>query len=120
MANAYQREFAESMARVARLPAIQTVAVETPQEPISINAVRQVRDLLIKEGIRSVVVVSPAMRSRRSELIYTAVLVPEGISVGCVPAFGTTNTENWLETWHGIQEVLEQYLKLQYYRIFVL
>ena len=26
----------------------------------------------------------------------------------------------WTESWHGIQEVVEQWLKLQYYRLYVL
>jgi hypothetical protein len=27
---------------------------------------------------------------------------------------------NWTQTWHGIQDVVEQWLKLQYYRLWVL
>ena len=59
-------------------------------------------------------------RSRRSFLIYSTVFRDAGIVTSCVPVFGRTTTENWMRTWHGIQEVVEQYGKLQYYRFFVL
>jgi hypothetical protein len=37
-----------------------------------------------------------------------------------VPVFGTTTPENWTGTWHGIQDVALQFLKLSYYRMYVL
>ena len=64
--------------------------------------------------------VTPGMRSRRSDLVYRSVLAPAGISVLCVPVFGRSTPDNWWHTWHGIQEVLEQSGKLQYYRFYVL
>ena len=64
--------------------------------------------------------VTPGFRSQRSSLVYQAVLAPAGIAVYCVPVFGQKTPANWTETWHGIQEVAEQFLKLQYYRFYVL
>jgi hypothetical protein len=34
--------------------------------------------------------------------------------------FGTHKPENWDKSTHGMQAVVEQFLKLQYYRIAVL
>jgi hypothetical protein len=111
--------FVDVMARIARLPRIEIIPIKEI-EPISLNAAKQIRDFLVKEQIKSVVVVTPGFRSRRSELVYSTVLKPAGIDVGCVPVFGTKTLTTWRKTWHGIQEVVEQFSKLQYYRFSVL
>ena len=67
-----------------------------------------------------VIVVTPAFRSRRSVLVYRTVLRPAGIEVHCVPVVGTYRPDNWTSSWHGIQDVTEQFIKLQYYRFYVL
>lgn len=89
-------------------------------EPISLNAAYQVRDVLTKAGLKSVIVVTPGFRSQRSSLVYQTVLTPVGITVYCVPVFGQKTSQNWAATWHGMQEVTEQFLKLQFYRFYVL
>src|SRR5262249_33883626 len=80
----------------------------------------QIRDFLTTEHLRSVIVVTPGFRSKRSALVYHAVLDPVGIKVHCVPVFGQMTPAKWAKTWHGIQGVTEQFLKLQYYRFYVL
>jgi hypothetical protein len=117
--NAVAQGTVELMAKVAWIPNFEIIPIQ-PSEPISLNAAKQIRDFLVRQGVISVVVVAPAFRSRRSALVYDSVLAPAGIRVGCVPVFGTTNPDNWTETWHGIQDVAEQFLKLQYYRLYVL
>ena len=62
----------------------------------------------------------PAFRSRRTFLIYNAVLRLAGIQVGCAPVFGMTTVHNWMKSWHGMQSVALQFFKLQYYRFYVL
>jgi hypothetical protein len=110
---------AEVMARQARLAAWEPLPiVET--EPIALNAGRQVRDHLVGQGIRSVVLVTPGFRSRRSSLVYHALLDPAGMRVQCVPVFGDTTPGNWMRSWHGVQGVVEELLKLQYYQLRVL
>ena len=89
-------------------------------EPISLNAALQIRDFLTTAQLRSVIVLTPGFRSQRSLLVYQAVLAPAGIKVYCVPVFGEKSAKNWMKTWHGIQDVTEQWLKLQYYRFYVL
>ena len=113
------RQFVEIMARTARLEKFETIPIQE-KEPISRNAAEQIRDFLNKEHIASVVVLSPAFRSRRSEMVYKAVLEPAGIRVGCVAVLGMYTPLNWVSSWHGIQEAVLQFLKLQYYRFYVL
>ncbi len=119
MANTVSRgitEFMASVAGVQNLKIIPTLEIE----PISLNTAYQVRDFLTKEQLRSVIVVAPAFRSRRSSLVYRAVLRPAGIQVYCMPVLGDHAPENWTATWHGIQEVTGQFIKLQFYRFYVL
>ena len=117
--NLVSKRIAEVMAGVARLRHIELIPIQE-KEPISLNAAYQIRDFLIGENLRSLVVVTPGFRSRRSFLVYESVLAPAGIAVSCVPVFGAKTAGNWASTWHGIQEVALQFLKLQYYRFYVL
>jgi hypothetical protein len=53
--------------------------------------------------------------------VNKAVLGDVAITVDCVPVFSQTVTPaTWTRTWHGLQVVLEQLAKLQYYRFYVL
>jgi hypothetical protein len=109
----------ELMARIARLPDPEILPIRF-EEPISLNAAYQLRSFLQKEGASSIIVVAPGFRSQRSLLVYGAVLEKAGIAVSCSPVFGLTTPANWTQTWHGIQQVLMEYGKLQYYRWYVL
>jgi len=110
---------AEVMARVARLQDMELIPIQEI-EPISLNVAYQIRDFLTAEHLRSIIVVTSGFRSQRSSLVYHAVLDPVGIKVSCAPVFGQKTPANWTNTWHGIQDVAEQFLKLQYYRLYVL
>jgi hypothetical protein len=99
--------------------AVETVPF-TEVEPISLNVALNVRQFLTDHRIRSIAVVVPAFRSERSMLIYRAVLGPAGVATHCQPTIGTRTPDNWSETWHGVQDVALQFLKLQYYRWYVL
>lgn len=112
-------EMVDVLARFARVQDVRTVPVGTV-EPISLNAAFRFKRFLQENGIRSVLVVSPAFRSERSMMIYRAVLEPAGVSVYCAPVFGDRTQGNWRRTWHGIQDVALQFVKLQYYRWYVL
>jgi hypothetical protein len=107
------------MAEIARLKNVEIVPF-SENEPITLNSARQVRDYLVKEHIKSVSVLTPILRSRRSFLIYNSVFQPSGIAVHCDPVSGPKGPENWTRSWHGIQEVVLQFVKLQYYRFWVL
>jgi len=109
----------EVMSRIAWLEARETIPVRGI-EPISLNAAYQILAALERHHIRSVLVVAPGFRSRRSALVYSEVLGRAGIAVSCVPVFGTKTPATWATTWHGVQEVGEQFVKLQYYRWYVM
>jgi hypothetical protein len=110
---------AQTMARVSQVGEIEIVPTRDV-EPITLNVARDVQRFLEREQIRSVIVVTPLFRSRRSALVYGATLGRAGISVRCEPVQGSLGVNTWTRTWHGIQEVVEQWLKLQYYRLYVL
>jgi hypothetical protein len=109
----------ELMASLARLGPIDIVPIGEV-EPISLNAARDVLQFMQREGLRSVVVVSPLFRSRRSALIYDATLGPAGIAVRCQPSSDIRDPNAWASSLHGMQNVAEQWLKLQYYKLYVL
>jgi len=117
--NLIEAGIANLMIKVAWLQDTEFIPIQV-REPISLNAAIQIRDVLVRDKVRSVIVVSPAFRSRRSLLVYDSVLKPAGIAVRCAPVFGTTTADNWTEQWHGIQGVTEQFIKLLYYRFWVL
>ena len=110
---------AEVMAKIARLGAMDIVPTREV-EPISLNAARDVLRFIEQERIHSVIVVSPLFRSRRSALVYGATLGRAGITVRCEPVQGTREVNTWTRSWHGVEDVAEQWLKLQYYRLYVL
>jgi hypothetical protein len=109
----------EVMATIARVGRIEFVPIRET-EPITLNAARDILRFLAREQIRSVIVVTPLFRSRRSALVNAATLGRAGIVVRCAPAEGSRGVNSWTRSWHGIQVVAEQWLKLQYYRLWVL
>src|SRR2546425_3751719 len=119
VANPVSMGVAELMARHARLEDWEAILI-TETEPISLHAAAQIREHLREDHIKSIIVVTPGFRSRRSSLVYGAVLRDVGTQVRCAPVFGAASPERWPQTWHGIQGVAEELLKLQYYRFYVL
>jgi hypothetical protein len=117
--NPVSKGIAEVMARQARIGVWEIVPLREA-EPISLNATAQIRDYLNREHVSSIIIVTPGFRSRRSSLVYGAVLNNSGTRVYCVPVFGSHTLGNWAHTWHGMQVVTEEFLKLQYYRFYVL
>ena len=113
------QEVTEMLASRAHIQKFEAIPIDEI-EPISLNAANQIRDSLKTHQVNSVVVVTPGFRSRRSFLIYNTVLPPAGIRVGCAPVIGSRSPRTWFDTWHGVQEVGEQFLKLLYYRFYVL
>jgi len=119
MPNYISQAFAEAMARHARMAAWELLPI-SEVEPISVNAAFQIRQYLLRENVKSLIVVTGGFRSQRSSLIYRTVLAGRGVQVHCDPVFGRATPERWGDTWHGIQSVAEEFVKLQYYRFYVL
>jgi hypothetical protein len=109
----------ELMAARSGLGPIELVPVREV-EPITLNATRDVQHFLEREHIRSIIVVTSLLRSRRSALVYAATLGRAGIEVRYQPVGGPGDLTDWSRSWHGIQNVLQQWFKLQYYRVYVL
>ena len=108
----------DALARLAQVRNL-TMVPASNVEPISLNTASHFRQFAKENGIGSVIVVTPAFRSKRSMMIYEAVLNPAGVSTQCVPVFGRS-VHDWTHTWHGIQDVALQFAKHQYYRWYVL
>jgi hypothetical protein len=119
VANPIFKGFAEVMARQARLDTWDIVPIQEI-EPISLNAATQIRTWLDRERVTSIIVVTRGFRSQRSSLVYRRVLDDAGIQLRCDPVFGPARPDHWMATWHGVQEVGEEFVKLQYYRFYVL
>lgn len=119
VADPVSQGIAEVMARQARLGSWDTIPVRTA-EPITLNAARQVRDRLLREHVKSLIVVTAGFRSRRTSLVYHAVLRDADMRIHCAPVFSANAPNHWTARWHGIQEVAEESLKLQYYRFYVI
>jgi hypothetical protein len=117
--NAVAMAITNALAELSRVGSIEQVPIRQV-EPITLNAARDIHQYLSKTHIRSVSVVTPLFRSRRSALIYDATLGRAGIRVACVPGASPHEVATWTQTWHGIQNVVEQWAKLQYYRLYVL
>jgi hypothetical protein len=117
--NYISQAIAEVMARHARMAAWELLPI-SEVEPISLNAAFQIRQYLLRENVKSLIVVTGGFRSQRSSLIYRAVLAGRGVQVRCDPVFWRATPERWGNTWHGIQGVAEEFVKLQYYRFYVL
>lgn len=111
--------FAQVMAKVARLGSFDVVPTRDV-EPVALNVARDVLRYVERERIDSVILVAPLFRSRRSSLVYGQVLAQAGVTVYCEPARGVHDEHTWTRTWHGIQGVLLQWFKLQYYRLYVM
>src|SRR5262245_44634769 len=101
--NPVSKGIAEVMVRQARIHDWEVLPIREV-EPITLNAAVQLREHLVREGVRSLLVVTEGFRSRRSTMAYAAVLGPAGIEVHCVPVFGPKTPETWTRSWHGIQE----------------
>ena len=119
MPNYISQAIAEVMARHARVAAWEILPI-TEVEPISVNAALQIRQYLLRQNVKSLIVVTGGFRSQRTSLIYRTVLAGHGVQVRCDPVFGRATPERWSNTWHGIQSVAEEFVKLQYYRFYVL
>jgi hypothetical protein len=109
----------ELMATRSGLGTVELVPVREV-EPITLNTTRDVQRFLEREHIRSVIVVTSRLRSRRSALVYAATFGRAGIIVRYQPVSAAADANGWTRSWHGIQDVLQQWLKLQYYRLYVL
>jgi len=105
----------------------QAVGIHDPEivvveqvEPITLNMAKQLTSTLKKTSVESAILISGIFHSKRSCLTYREVLEPLGIQLSCLPVSGTVDPDHWWQTSHDALYVIEEFLKLQYYRLFVL
>jgi hypothetical protein len=114
-----EQSFVEIMSRNAGVDQYEIVPVRHV-EPIALNVALQVADFLGRNGMRSVIVVAPGFRSARSFLVYERVLASRGIRVQCFAARTSVGVKDWWRTRHGIQGVGLEFVKLLYYRFWIM
>lgn len=113
------REMAHVMVNMAQLDPVIFLPVKGG-EPITLNVARDVGDFLKGIKVRKVLLLTSGFKSKRIHLIFCKVLSEIGIDTYCLPVWGACRPETWTSSWHGIQEVFLQHLKLAYYRLWVL
>jgi len=117
--NLVSREIVDVMVRVAGLDRAEIFPIKQ-EEPITLNAARQVGEYLKGSNVKKVLVLTSGFKSRRLHMIFKKTLGEVGIESYCLPVWGGHRPENWAQSWHGIQEVLLQFIKLGYYRVWVM
>lgn len=111
--------FAEVMIRTSGIRNVELMPIEEI-EPIAFNAALQVRKSLMERGnIKSVIIVTSGFRSKRTYMIYKHLFEKIGITASCLPVWGNRRPENWIFSWHGVQDVFLQYIKYFYYLILI-
>ncbi len=105
----------------------QAVGIDDPEivaveqvEPVTKNMAKQLASTLKKTSVESAILISGIFHSKRSCLVYREVLEPLGIQLRCLPVSGAVDPDHWWKTSHDALYVVEEFLKLQYYRLFVL
>ena len=88
-----------------------------PEDPITLNLVKQFAEYARHAGIKSVIVVTEPYHSRRSFMAYSQALAGS-VRVKVYPSASGLQVSNWWKTKDGIFEVFQESLKLEYYRIF--
>lgn len=108
-------EITQIMIRQARLPRCRLLPFRQV-EPFTLSVARRVgRFVESHRDIHSVLIVTEALRSRRTMLVYGRVLGKLGVAACTYPVWEAGRPGGWAATWHGRQEVVLQYLKLIYY-----
>lgn len=107
------------MIEVACLDRVWLLPIEE-SEPITLNTARQVSAFLQGTDVRSVLILTSGFKSKRISFIFSTILEQAGIATYCLPVWGAYGPENWTISWHGIQEVFLQRVKLGYYGLCVL
>lgn len=98
---------------------VESVPIEVI-DPVTLNSARQVAEYCRAHHVARVILVTSRFHSRRSTLSYARYMAPLGIEVRSRPPQGGLRPDNWWRTKDGILVVTQEYVKLLYYRAFVL
>lgn len=89
-------------------------------DPVTLNSARQVAEYCRAHRVARVIIVPSRYHSRRSTLSYERYMTPLGIAMLSRPPEGRLRPDNWWRTKDGMLVVTQEYVKLLYYRAFVL
>jgi uncharacterized SAM-binding protein YcdF (DUF218 family) len=95
--------------------------VIVPIEPVSGSTHEEAlysRDIMLREGWRSAIVVTDPFHTRRALLTFQSVFHPAGLTVSPAPAEGSKYQTDgwWRDPDRGIR-VIQEYIKLPYYLV---
>jgi hypothetical protein len=99
--------------------AVESIPI-TVIDPVTLNSARQVAEYCRSQGIARVIIVPSRYHSRRSTLSYRRYMAPLGIELRSAPPAGGLRPDNWWRTKDGVLAITQEYVKLLYYRTFVL
>jgi len=111
--NLYIYEFSQDTSNYKKIP------IE-PKDPITLNLARQVFEYLKPKGYKRIILISESYHSYRSKLAFEKVFENSGIQVSAIPAELGITKDNWWKTDSGLSTTFSEFIKLIYYRLFVL
>ncbi len=92
-----------------------TIIVTHIHEPITLTAARGALEAISKEGVRSVILLSPGFHTRRSYLIYQYLSNPFQIKIFPSACFKSYQLDHWWSQENGWRDFITEFLKLVYY-----
>ena len=95
------------------------VIITPSRHPMTLTSAQAAIEVLAGEGVRSAILMSPGFHMRRSYLVYQSLGEPLQIRIYPHASFDGHNhgLDKWWTQWHGVQDFIEQGLKLVYYMI---
>jgi hypothetical protein len=92
-----------------------TVLVVPLRDPITLTSARFVLDILAKDGVKKVILISSGFHTRRSYLVYQHVALPHSITIYPQACFDSHPRNNWWNEGHGARHFLLEFQKLTLY-----
>ncbi len=90
--------------------------IETPvRNPITLTSAQSVLKTLVRDGVKTALLVSPGFHLRRSYLVYRHLCTPLNISVEPVACFDEYEPDNWWHEGNGVRDFAAELAKLMYY-----
>jgi hypothetical protein len=91
-----------------------------PKDPITFNLASQVFQHLKSKGYKRIILISESYHSYRSKLAFEKAFENSGVQIATIPAELGITKETWWNTDSGLSTTFSEFIKLIYYRLFVL
>jgi uncharacterized SAM-binding protein YcdF (DUF218 family) len=90
--------------------------IETPiRNPITLTSSKYALQVLVRDRVKSALLVSPGFHLRRSYLVYRHLCTPLNITVYPVACFDDYEPDNWWHEGNGVRDFVSELAKLMYY-----